>query len=442
MLFEGRRKILGKKGFTGGITLLLCALLVLPLFVVRPASAEQTAEKPTKSDDAEKTSEQPARPPLSLLPEENPEEDGAPAQEDVPASGVTATGKIVENKTAASGPRSQEQLGKINLPAAGTLTSSSSALTRGSTAAGNRPRTSSPLTGGGGSGKTVSQSHAGLLTTPPGGVAKQPVKEAGGTATTATAPKADVSKQQQNKDTMSAPIGRKPVSSKQAEKPTTSNTGLDESQDAGLQSYQNATADGTSGGGLLGGRKASTSSSASSSAALGNLLTALLCIGLLLFGIWLGKAQGGRNELPRRVGQPRNSNAASAIKIVDNIALGQGRQLTIVEVNGEALVLGVTSQNVALLDKYSLHRSAPERNSQQLAEEAESHEWQRLRQLGAASTAVANGNASFPRTISIEDLERNRTWTRQQTPRDAQDVSAYAGDGLAQRLRDRLGRPS
>lgn len=68
----------------------------------------------------------------------------------------------------------------------------------------------------------------------------------------------------------------------------------------------------------------------------------LLIIGCLLITLWLV-----RRFLPKRY----LPTGANAIKVIDNYSLGSKTKITIIEVDQQALVLGVTEENISLLHK-------------------------------------------------------------------------------------------
>lgn len=70
--------------------------------------------------------------------------------------------------------------------------------------------------------------------------------------------------------------------------------------------------------------------------------TLFLGIGGLLLTLWLV-----RRFLPKRYLATRSS----AIKVIDNYSLGSKAKITIIEVESQALVLGVTEENITLLHK-------------------------------------------------------------------------------------------
>lgn len=67
----------------------------------------------------------------------------------------------------------------------------------------------------------------------------------------------------------------------------------------------------------------------------------LLCLAMLFAAMWAaGKFRGA---MPSRSGR--------SLSVVETITIAPGRQLMIVELQGEALVLGVTAHSINLLDK-------------------------------------------------------------------------------------------
>lgn len=69
----------------------------------------------------------------------------------------------------------------------------------------------------------------------------------------------------------------------------------------------------------------------------------LVCLALLFIGIAASKKLRGPFKLGKR-----------SLQVIENISLGTGRQITIVEMGESALILGVTPQSINLLDKVPL----------------------------------------------------------------------------------------
>lgn len=94
---------------------------------------------------------------------------------------------------------------------------------------------------------------------------------------------------------------------------------------------------------LKGGTTTNSPSLLSGSSMLTEMSSSLLLIiGGLLVTLWLV-----RRFLPKRYLTTRSS----AIKVTDNYSLGNKAKITIIEVEGQALVLGVTEENITLLHK-------------------------------------------------------------------------------------------
>lgn len=94
---------------------------------------------------------------------------------------------------------------------------------------------------------------------------------------------------------------------------------------------------------LLKGSSSSSSPLLSGSSMLTEMSSTLfLIIGCLLVTLWLV-----RRFLPKRYLTSRSS----AIKVTDNYSLGSKAKITIIEVDQQALVLGVTEENITLLHK-------------------------------------------------------------------------------------------
>lgn len=74
-----------------------------------------------------------------------------------------------------------------------------------------------------------------------------------------------------------------------------------------------------------------------------SLAVVLICLALLFVGVAASKRLRGPFKLGKR-----------SLQVLENISLGTGRQLTIVEMGESALVLGITSQSINLLDKVPL----------------------------------------------------------------------------------------
>ena len=70
----------------------------------------------------------------------------------------------------------------------------------------------------------------------------------------------------------------------------------------------------------------------------------LLVLALLFVAAWL--ARKWRNPLP--------GFKQKALAVIETVSIGPGRQLVIVEMNNDALVLGVTPQSINMLDKVPL----------------------------------------------------------------------------------------
>ena len=74
-----------------------------------------------------------------------------------------------------------------------------------------------------------------------------------------------------------------------------------------------------------------------------SMAVVLVCLALIFVGVAASKKLRGPFKLGKR-----------AIAVIESISLGTGRQITIVEMGGCALVLGVTPQSINLLDKVPL----------------------------------------------------------------------------------------
>jgi len=74
-----------------------------------------------------------------------------------------------------------------------------------------------------------------------------------------------------------------------------------------------------------------------------SIAVVLVCLALLFIGIAASKKLRGPFKLGKR-----------SLQVIENISLGTGRQITIVEMGECALVLGVTPQSINLLDKVPL----------------------------------------------------------------------------------------
>lgn len=75
-----------------------------------------------------------------------------------------------------------------------------------------------------------------------------------------------------------------------------------------------------------------------------SLAVMLLCLGLLFTGLW---AAG-------RLRSPLSALRQKSLAVIETINIGAGRQIIIVEMHEEALVLGVTPHSINLLDKLPL----------------------------------------------------------------------------------------
>ena len=452
---------MGKKGSLRLFARLLCVLLPLMALGMFSAQAEQVAEKPAKQKTSdEKNNEKDAdsaKPALSLLPLESTET--AERESAELEAGVTATGKIAVPSTVKSGPRSAEQISIDGRGSGGLITTGSSALSNS-----NSPAT--PQQAGGsidGSvvevvvGTQPARPHSGIISTQPSSGAARTASGAPLAAkpqhTQATRPPAikgphpgapnwspgSPQKASATKSVAAKPGAAKPQlkPSKPAPKPVAA--GID--HEARIRDYfakseerstatgdeeQQESADAAAVGAVSDEREADstvptaaavedvkgTSSTTGAGGPLSIVMYLLAGAALILIGAQLSNWRGSK------VSTGKANHEGKAMRVVDTVALGPGRQLTVVEVGGEALVLGVTAQNVVVLEKYSISRlhagtSATDEARQAWrasAEQDDSNDWQRLRQMGSARENGSSGYADRvnARTISIEDLRRNR----------------------------------
>jgi flagellar biosynthetic protein FliO len=172
----------------------------------------------------------------------------------------------------------------------------------------------------------------------------------------------------------------------------------------------------------------------------------LLCLALVVIAVWFARKRG-RNLF--------SGGREQSLSVMENINLGAGRQITIVEMGEYALVLGVTSQSINTLDKVPLTQLSSSYQGTVNSiiarqQNAMPDEWQRNPSFKApgqlasglnpaAGSGKSAGTIYGPqgRRVNVGELRRNRAGVRDAEP--ARPVSSIPrSPQSAQRSKDEL----